>query len=136
VVLGTGEAEFEPIRGEPHLTLVAGVQGGFHVWASFMAYGFSAERVGMTLTTSLDGVDDSSLVMHAQLSTRDALDEAGLPMRAFAGFPAQIKNARCANAHRVRIELSLTDPDDEGSAGDMRFCIADVAPVYQLADCP
>jgi hypothetical protein len=137
VVLGTGEAEFEPISGEPHLTLVAGVQGGFHVWASFLAYGFGAGRVGMMLTTSLDGIEGSSLVMHAQLPTRDALDGDGVPMRTFAGFPAQIKNARCANAERVRIELSLTDADgDEGSTEDVRFCIADVAAAYQLAACP
>src|SRR5262245_34719311 len=38
VVLGTGQAMFEPMEGEPELTLVAGTQGGFHVWASFLAY--------------------------------------------------------------------------------------------------
>src|SRR5688572_24255211 len=49
VVLGTGEAEFEPMEGEPQLHRVAGVQGGFHAWASLLAYNFSAERPEMVL---------------------------------------------------------------------------------------
>ncbi|HEU5076022.1 MAG TPA: hypothetical protein VFU02_17635, partial [Polyangiaceae bacterium] len=56
VELGTGEAEFEPIEGEPTLELAAGSQGGFHVWTSFLASGFDDERLSMVLVTELDGV--------------------------------------------------------------------------------
>jgi len=133
-VLGTGQAAFEPIEGEPELALVAGTQGGFHVWASFLAYGFSAPLIGMLLTTSVDGVLDSRIVMRANLSTRPTSDIEGNPARTFAGFPAQIYDARCANGRRVELVLTLTDESGD-VAEDTRHCIASVAPELQSKTC-
>jgi len=135
VVLGTGEAEFEPMDGEPTLRLVRGAQGGFHVWASFLAYGFSSPQLDMLLTTTVDDEPTSSLVMHARLTMRDVLDPSGTPALSFAGFPAQVKSARCADGRRVGVLLQLSEPGG-GTAEDVRYCIAEVDEAFRSADCP
>jgi hypothetical protein len=135
VVLGTGEAEFEAMDGEPTLRLVRGAQGGFHVWASILAYGFSSPQLDLLLTTTVDDEPDSSLVMHARLTMRDGFDPEGNPAQSFAGFPAQVKGARCADGHRVGIELQLSEPGGKSSR-DVRYCIAEVDEASRSADCP
>jgi hypothetical protein len=135
VVLGTGEAEFQPMDDEPEITLVHGAQGGFHVWASFLAYGFDAERLDMVLTTSVDGSTDEPLVMHASLTTREVTDDQGLPARTFAGFPAQIRNAPCVNGQRVRVDLKLSEAGGDPSE-DARYCIAEVSEAFRSDSCP
>jgi len=134
VLLGTGEASFEPIDGEPHLGLVAGVQGGFHVWASLLAYGFADSRLDMVLETSLDDDPASSMVMRARLSLRDAVDANGEPVQSFAGFPAQVQDARCANGKRIQVTVTLSDTTG-ASAQDTRYCIADVDERQRREDC-
>jgi hypothetical protein len=135
VVLGTGEAAFEPIEDEPRLRLVAGVQGGFHVWASFLAYHFTGDRVDMVLETRVEDDPAASIVMRARLDLRDTTDADGEPVRSFAGFPAQVYDARCAQDKRVRVEVTLADADGT-SASDVRHCIADVPEQQQRSDCP
>jgi hypothetical protein len=134
VVLGTGEAEFEPIDGEPRLRLVGGVQGGFHVWASFLAYGFASDRLDMMLETVIEDDPATRLVMRARLSLRDALDAEGEPTQFFAGFPAQVYDARCAHDKRVRVAVTLTDASGE-SATDERHCIAELDAAQRRDDC-
>jgi hypothetical protein len=135
IVLGTGEAEFQPLDGEPEITLVHGAQGGFHVWASFLAYGFGTERLDMVLTTSVDGSSDEPLVMHASLTTREVTDAEGVPARTFAGFPAQIRNAPCVNGRRVRIDLLLSEAGSD-PVEDARYCIALVSEAFRSDSCP
>lgn len=134
VVLGTGQAVFEPMQGEPELTLVAGTQGGFHVWASFLAYNYTAPLLGTLLVTTVDGVPDSRLVMRANLATRETTDADGNIARTFPGFPAQVYNARCAHGRRVQLDITLTDADGR-SAEDTRYCIASVAPELRSMNC-
>jgi hypothetical protein len=134
VLLGSGEATFEPIDGEPRLRLVAGVQGGFHVWASFLAYGFTSDRLDMVLETRVEDDPAASIVMRARLDLRDTTDASGEPARSFAGFPAQVYDARCAQDKRVRLEVTLSDGDG-ASSSDTRFCIADVPEQQRRTDC-
>lgn len=134
VVLGTGEADFEPMAGEPRLPLVAGVQGGFHAWASVLVYDFSADRVDMLLETSVDGEPASTLTMRARLSLRDTLDAAGEPARMFAGFPAQVAGARCADGKRIGVHITLSDPAGD-SAEDTRHYIAELPEALRLDSC-
>ncbi|HKO89684.1 MAG TPA: hypothetical protein VJU61_00935, partial [Polyangiaceae bacterium] len=135
VTLGTGEAEFEPMDGEPTLRLVRGPQGGFHVWASILAYGFSSPQLDMLLTTTLDEDPESNLVMHARLTMRDVLDANGTPAQSFAGFPAQVKGARCADGRRVGLRLQLSEPGG-GSSENLRYCVAEVDEALRSLDCP
>ena len=134
VVLGTGEAEFESMVGEPRIRLVHGAQGGFHVWASFLAYGFESQALDLTLTTRVEGAAEN-LVMHARLTTRELLDADGAPARSFAGFPAQVRDARCADGRRVELQLHLSEPGG-GAADDVRHCVAEVDEELRSTECP
>jgi hypothetical protein len=134
VLLGTGEAEFEPMDGEPRIRLVHGAQGGFHVWSSFLAYGFAAAQLDLLLTTRVQGASEP-LVMHARLSTREVVDADGVTARSFAGFPGQVRDARCADGRSVELELQLSGPGGE-TAQDVRHCIAEVAEEFRSAECP
>ena len=135
VTLGTGEAEFEHIEGEPALRLVAGVQGGQHIWASFLAYGFPSPNIGMLLTTSVADEPESPLDMRANLTLHEVVDEDGEPAYGFAGFPAQVYRAPCAHGKRIRLDLTLTDASGE-VAQDTRYCIADVEESRRSQNCP
>ncbi len=110
VTLGTGEAEFEPIEGEPTLEMAAGFQGGFHIWTSFLATGFEDERLDMVLVTETDGDPDSALTMRATLKGSEFEDTTGKPVWTFAGYPGQIRDARCANGKRVHLSVTLQRP--------------------------
>jgi hypothetical protein len=134
VVLGTGEADFEPVEGEPRLRLVAGAQGGFHVWASFLAYGFASNQVDLLLETRVEDDPAQSLVMHAHLVLRETVDDSGEAAQSFAGFPAQIHDARCAQDKPVSVHLTLADPTGATSE-DTFHCIADVDPQQRSSDC-
>lgn len=135
VVLGTGEVEFEAIDGEPPLPLVAGVQGGFHVWASFLAYGFESKALSLVVTTTWADVPGTELVMRAKPTAREVLDDTGTPAFSFAGFPAQIADARCADGQRIRVQIDVSTLDGL-SASDTRHCIAMVEPAQRHAECP
>lgn len=134
VILGTGEAEYESMQGEPRLRLVAGSQGGYHAWASLLAYGFPSPRVGMLLTTRVEGAPEPPLEMRGNLTLQEVVDERGEPAYSFAGFPAQVSRAPCAHGKRVRIELTLTD-EQGGVAEDTRHFIADVEASRRSPSC-
>lgn len=134
VELGTGEAEFEPIEGEPTLEMAAGFQGGFHVWTSFLASGFEDERLDMTLITELDGVADSDLTMRATLKGREVTNDDGDVFWTFAGYPGQVLDARCAHGKRVRLHVTLSDPLGR-EATDERYCIVSLDEQYRDAEC-
>ena len=130
VELGTGEAEFEPIEGEPTLEMAAGSQGGFHVWASLEAYGFEEERLDVELRTTVVGEDDSTLIMRPTLRGEQIENEDGETKWFFAGYPAQIDRARCRDGKRVHLEVTLSDSEGR-EASDERYCIVSLAEEYR-----
>lgn len=134
VELGTGEAEFEPMLDEPTIEMAAGFQGGFHVWTSFLASGFTDQRLDMVLVTELDGVADSDLTMRATLKGNEVENDAGDVLWTFAGYPGQVKDARCAHGKRVRLHVTLSDPEGH-EATDERYCIVSLAEEYRDDDC-
>ncbi len=123
------------MEGEPTLEMAAGFQGGFHVWASFRAYGFSEERLGMVLVTELQGEPESApLTMRATLKGKEATDDEGNPVWTFAGYPAQIRDARCATGRRARVRVTLSDTFGH-EASDERFCEVFLDETYRDKDC-
>ncbi len=138
VELGTGEVRYEVLEGEPELELSAGSQGGFHVWASFLARGFDGTRLSMVLQTTVVDVEGSTLTMRADLATRPfAAEEGAEPdetVRTLAGYPAQIYDARCSHGERARLDIVLTD-ETGGSASDTRYCILQVPEAFRRDDC-
>jgi hypothetical protein len=74
------------------------------------------------------------LVMHARLSLRETLDADGQPAQFFAGFPAQVYDARCAQGKRVSVAVTLSDASG-ASATDERHYIAELDAAQRRADC-
>jgi hypothetical protein len=130
VEVGTGVAEFEPFDGEPTLEMAAGIQGGFHVWASLVARGFEERELDVDLVTTVVGVADSRLVMRPTLEGDQSVSDDGEALWTFAGYPAQVKNARCVHGKRVHIQVTVTDTEGR-EARDDRYCIASLDERYR-----
>lgn len=136
VVLGTGVDGYEPIEGEPTLTLIKGLQGGFHVWMSFLAYGFDTNVLRMELATSWDGYVESIIPMQGNVRMRDALDAAGHPAQVLVGWPAVIHDPTCAHGRRIRLDITVRDQTNGTEASDTRVFVADVAEEERGTSCP
>lgn len=134
VELGTGEAEFVPIEGEPTIEMAAGFQGGFHVWTSLLASGFDEERLDMVLVTEVDDIADSDLTMRATLRGSEIVTDDGEKLWTFAGYPGQVLDARCANGKRVHLSVTLSDSFGH-EASDERHCIVTLDEAYRSSDC-
>jgi hypothetical protein len=135
VVLGTGETQYAALEGEPILSLIPGFQGGFHVYAAFLAYGFAADRLQMHLVTTWGANDVWRFPSNAWMKVRPAVDENGENALTAYGWPAQLSNAPCAQGQRVRVDIVVND--EAGlSASDTRYFIADVPAQLRAMDCP
>jgi hypothetical protein len=136
LLLGTGELHYEAIEGEPVLPLVAGIQGGFHVWATFLAYGFEGDRLEMRVTTYWGPNDEYVFPSNlAAIRVHEVVDDTGEPALEGNGWPARIEQARCTQGQRIRIEMSVNDEAGH-SAVDTRYFIAEVQEELRGTDCP
>jgi hypothetical protein len=135
VVLGTGREAFEALGSDATVPLIKGIQGGFHVWTSFFAYGFDTDVLRMELTTRWDELDGSVLEMAGNVAVKPATDVAGKPALSSLGWPASIFNPACANGRRLGIDLTVRDSGAGLSASDSRFWIVDVAEEDRSSDC-
>ena len=134
VVLGSGVRAFEEQGDDAHATLIAGPQGAYHVWTSFLSYGFDTDVLRMALSTRWDDTPGSALEMPGRVSAKPTLDLEGLPARATVGWPALILDPLCENGRALRVDLTVSD--DEGhSASDTRRWILDVAEEYRSTEC-
>lgn len=135
VVLGTGREAFEALGSDASVPLIKGIQGGFHVWTSFLAYGFDTDVLRMELTTRWDELDDSVLEMAGNVGVKPATDVAGMPALLSLGWPASIFNPACANGRRLGIDLTVRDTAAGLSASDRRVWVVDVAEEDRSSDC-
>jgi hypothetical protein len=135
VSLGTGRAAFEEVGVDGHVPLIMGLQGGYHVWTSFLVYDLAADVVRMELSTRWEGVDGSQEQNAGNVSLRSVVDGAGNPALASLGWPMSIFNPTCANGQRLLLDLRVI-----GELGltltDSRQWIVDVAEEYRSTDCP
>jgi hypothetical protein len=136
VVLGTGVDSFEPIEAEPTLGLIKGFQGGFHVWVSFLAYGFDSTVLRMELETAWEGDADSTLPMAGNVRIRDVGDASGKPARGLVGWPAIIYDPTCAHGRRIRLDLTVRDRTNGTDASDKRHFVAAVPEADRALSCP
>lgn len=136
LLLGTGEESYVPIDGEPVLQLVAGIQGGFHVWATFLGYGFEGDRLRMRATTTW-GPNGAYVFASNQAAIRvhEVVDEGGETALEGSGWPAQIELARCSQGQRVLLEMTVSD-DFGRTASDRRTFISSVQEELRGTDCP
>ncbi len=134
VVLGTGQAEYEPLADGASVPLIKGIQGAFHVWISFLAYGFDTDVLRMDLTTRWEGRDDTALGAPGNVGVRATADAAGAPALAFVGWPAVVFDATCGHGRRLRIELTVLDTEGR-TASHTRHWIVDVPEEDRSSDC-
>lgn len=134
VVLGTGEDRFEPLAEDQRVPLIRGIQGGYHIWSSFIAYGFETDVLRMELTTSIDDNPASMLQMPGNVRVRPVVDPEGEPGWASVGWPAFIDNPTCAHERRLRFDLTVRD-EAGNSASDSVYCVVFVAEPYRSSDC-
>jgi len=134
VVLGTGRLAFEALDSGASVPLIAGIQGGFHVWVSFLAYGFETDVLNMALSTHLDERVES-FPAPVRVVAKPGTDPDGAPAGVMLGWPAVLVDARCSNGREIEVDIDVTD-DDGRSASDVRRWVLDVAEVDRLPDCP
>jgi hypothetical protein len=134
VVLGTGREAFEPLNDEASVPLIRGIQGGWHVWTSFLAYGFDTDVLRMDLTTRWEGVEESVLGGPGNVAVRPALDATGAPALASVGWPAVVYNPTCADGHRLLVNLTVLDTEGR-SASDTHQWIMEVPEAERSSDC-
>ena len=85
VVLGSGSRSFEPLADDAHATLIAGPQGAYHVWTSFLSYGFDRDVLLMQISTGWEDTPDARFDMHGEVVARLTVDAQGLPARMTQG---------------------------------------------------
>jgi hypothetical protein len=108
--LGTGEASFELLEDGQLVPLIAGSQGGFHVWMSFRAYGF--------LGTRLDTVIKTELVLDSDAASGAGTRISDLPLKfeptpdgglQFLGWPGIVDPNLCPVGRELRLRVEISE---------------------------
>lgn len=135
VVLGTGREAFEALASGASVPLIKGIQGGFHVWTSFLAYGFDTDVMRMELVTRWDGLDESALDVAGNVRVSPTTDAAGAPALVSLGWPAGIFNPVCAHGRQLALDLTVRDTQAGLAASDSIVWVVDVAEEDRSSEC-
>jgi hypothetical protein len=112
VELGTGEVAFEPLVDGTTLPLVAGPQGGHHVWLGFRVTGMSGTRANLTVEpiplTTGEPPPRAAPVRITMTELADGTHE-------YFGWPAQLAEPGCLVGQQVVMRVTLEDT--RGSVG-------------------
>ena len=125
VELGTGEVGFEPLADEQPVPLVAGPQGGHHVWLSLRAEGLASERALMVIDAIplVDGEPPP-----ARAPVRIFMEPMPDGRMEYIGWPAQLDAPACLVGQRLSVRVTLTD--SEGRRGsDERIVVPQESPL-------
>jgi hypothetical protein len=136
LLLGTGEQHYVPIEDEPVLPLVAGIQGGFHVWATFLGYGYQGDRLDMQITSTWG--PNGEYVFPSNLATirvHEIVDDNGEVALEGSGWPARVELARCSQGQRIVLEMTVSD-ELGATASDRRAFVSEVQEAMRGTDCP
>lgn len=112
VELGTGEVAFEPLVDGTELPLVAGPQGGHHVWIGFRVTGLASTRAELTVEpiplTTGEPPPRSAPVRVVLTELPDGSFE-------YFGWPAQLADPGCLVGEQMILRITLED--SRGSRG-------------------
>ena len=135
VVLGSGQRDFEPLDEDAHATLIHGPQGAYHVWTSFLSYGFDSDVLRMEISTGWEDAPDERFEMGGDVVARATVDAQGADARLTHGWPAQVRDALCQDGRALRVNLTVSDSAGN-AASDTRRWTLDVPPELRPDDCP
>lgn len=134
IELGSGYLAFEAQPPDARVPLIMGLQGGYHVWVSFVTGGFSTDVVHMALSTRWAELEASRVEMAGSVALRPVPDVAGNQAPGAIGWPASIFKPTCANGQRLLLEISLTDEAGLAASDDCEW-VVDVPEEYRSSDC-
>lgn len=121
VELGTGEVAFEGLEGGERLPLVAGPQGGHHVWVSFRAQGLESARAFLTI----DAIPLTSTEPPPRRSpVRVQMSRAGEGFE-YVGWPAQLDDPGCLVGERVILRITLEDEGGRSGSDEREIVVGD-----------
>jgi hypothetical protein len=104
VELGTGTSRFEPVEDGVEVPLIAGAQGGHHVWISVRAQGLGSNRASVRIASG--PADERREPVVTLVNGRfDPPDTEG--RRAMLGWPEMLPHAGCLIGELLRIEISV-----------------------------
>jgi hypothetical protein len=113
--LGTGEWRFEALGDEQEVPLIAGSQGGFHVWTSIRTTGLDPERVAFRIET--EPVDGSRPAEQSTV-TIDLEENPDTGTFDFVGWPAIFSEPGCMTERAVHLRIEVTDRDGVAAADE------------------
>jgi hypothetical protein len=135
VVLGTGQRDFEPLDNDAHALLIHGPQGAYHVWTSFLSYGFDSDVLRMDISTGWEDTPDQRFEMSGDVAARATVDADGVDARLTHGWPAQLRDPLCQDGRALRVDLTISDTAGN-AASDTRRWTLDVPLELRPDDCP
>ncbi len=106
LVLGTGEANFEPFMPGDPLELYAGTQGGHHVWLSVRVEGLEPEGILFQLDVDPTPPAPPALT-EVQLDFVPVAGQANT--YELVGWPARVLAPECVVGHPVTLTVRLED---------------------------
>ena len=129
VAIGTGETGFEEVVDQQELEVIAGGQGGHHVWISLRAEGLSSNRALL----EIDAIPlDATEPPPRRAPVRVFLEPIDDEMRELVGWPAILPTV-CMAGRPVSIRVKLTDSIGQVCMDER--VVVPFAPQEWLTDC-
>lgn len=116
IVLGTGEFEYEAVVDGQDLPIVAGPQGGYHVWLGFLARGVVKHCV---VQTDLTRVEDEAVIGNPLFFEADLFEASEAGWLQYAGLPLQFV-PEDAEDQLIRVDVTITDDEDDTATASMQ----------------
>ncbi len=129
--LGTGEVEFEPLEDYQRVPLVAGPQGGHHLWLSLRAEGLAAGPADLEIeAVPLTAAEPPPRKAPVRAHLRPSPAAAGTVE--LIGWPAQLAQPECLVGVPLSVRVVLTDERGH-TASDERIVVPQSNPL--LGEC-
>ena len=102
VEIGTGESQFETLADQQQVTMVHGVQGGYHVWMALKAQGLDPAKVWVDVDTTVEGQKFSSRAITAMERGQDG-------SATLVGHPVILDDPQGADGKDMNLHVRVTD---------------------------
>lgn len=116
IVVGTGEYEYDAVTDGQELPIIAGPQGGYHVWLGFLARNLRKRCVVETTLTFVEGEQAVGNPFFFEVDLFDAEDG----WMQYAGLPEQF-DKDLVEDQLVRIDVIVSDEDGNEASGAMQI---------------